>query len=127
MGGILNKALYGVLALLAVAAALGLAHYHGRALGAAECEQRWQARMNKDLTRAREDERRAQELADALGRRIHEEVAKIRIEHKTVKEVIRDEIREVPVYSECRVSDRVLQALNQHRAAADAGIAGRDN
>lgn len=121
MGGIRGKALHLGFTALAAIGLIASAYMTGRSAGVAYCEVKWADQIGADKDRARADERRAQALADAIGQRITEEIGRIRIEHKTVREVIRDEVREVPVYSECHISQRLLDTLNTHRAATDPG------
>lgn len=115
------RALAGFAAALVLVSALLAAYARGRSDGREACEAKYLAAAMEAAERAREDERRAQDLADALGRRISDEISRIRIEHRTVQQTIRDEVREVPVYGECRISDRLLDALNAYRTTPDPG------
>lgn len=110
---------FGALALLLVGS-WGL-YAKGARDGRAEVRAEWDKAVAADKAAARRDERRAQDLVNHVGARVASEIAKIRIEHTTITRTIRDEIKTVPVYSECILTDRVFDGLNRLRAATDPG------
>ncbi len=124
MGGIPSKALLGAVLTLVFVGALGGAWFKGRAAGMAACEARHQAAERDALRWVMEAERRSAEIVADIDRRLSERLAQIRIEHTTINRTIEHEIREVPVYSECRLSQRVFDALQGLRAATHPATDG---
>jgi hypothetical protein len=121
------------LALAAGAAALALAligwglwalWQAGHEAGRAEVQARWDDSLRLAEARARAEERLVQRAVDAIGARLSADLGRLRIEHTTINRRIVDEVRNVPVYGECRLTERVWRGLNQLRAATDPGAAG---
>lgn len=117
----------GAVVLVLGAAAWGLwrVHQTGYAAGVASVQARWDASAREAEKRARAEERLVQRAVDAIGARLTADLARIRIEHKTINRRIVDEVRSVPLYGECRLGQRVWDDLNTLRAATDTGTAGR--
>jgi hypothetical protein len=107
--------------LAAIMVALYAVYARGHSNGSAEVQARWDKAVATDKAKALADERRAQGIVDQVGQRVADEVSKIRVEHTTITRTIRNEIKTVPVYSECILTDRVFNGLNQLRAATDTG------
>lgn len=118
-------ALAAVIAVAALAWGALVLRQAGYDAGAAAVQTRWDAAVRADEAEARADERLIQRAVDAIGGRLTADLSRLKIEHKTINRSIVDEVRTVPVYSECRVSDGLWHNLNQLRAATDPGAAGR--
>jgi gas vesicle protein len=89
--------------------------------GEAANEAKHTAQDLADEKQARRDERLVQSAVDAIGGRLSLELRSLRIQHTTINKEIRDEVRTVPIYSECRISDGMWRRLNELRAATGAG------
>ena len=96
----------------------------GYEVGRAEVQARWDEAVRMAEQRARAEERLVQRAVDAIGVRLSADLSRLRIEHRTINRRIVDEVRSVPVYSECHLSDGVWRQLNQLRAATDSGVTG---
>lgn len=96
----------------------------GYEAGAAAVQARWDAAVREADRRARAEERLVQRAVDAIGARLSDDLSRLRIEHTTINRRIVDEVRNVPVYQSCMLTDGVWRQLNQLRAATDPGAAG---
>ncbi|MGE0668307.1 MAG: hypothetical protein AB7O49_17260 [Sphingomonadales bacterium] len=96
----------------------------GYEAGRAEVQARWDEAEREADKRARADERLMQRAVDAIGARLSADLSRLRIEHRTINRRIVDEVRSVPVYQSCILTDVVWRHLNQLRAATDAGAVG---
>lgn len=112
-------------ALIFVAALAGL-HAHGIRQGRAEVQQKWDAAKAKTQAQAARDEAMAERIVAETSAALSARLAAIKIEHTTINRTIENEIREVPVYRECVVTDSVWNNLNRLRAATRAGPAAGD-
>ena len=95
----------------------------GYETGKAEVQARWDAAVRNADRRARAEERLVQHAVDAIGARLSADLSRLRIEHKTINRRIVDEVHSIPVYSECRLTERVWRGLNELRAATGPGAA----
>lgn len=91
--------------------------------GRAEVQARWDAATREADRKARAEERLMQRAVDAIGARLSADLSRLRIEHRTINRRIVDEVHSIPVYGECRLTERVWHDLNQLRAATGAGLA----
>lgn len=92
--------------------------------GQADVQARWDDAVREADRQARADERLVQRAVDAIGARLSGDLSRLRIEHTTINRRIVDEVRNVPVYQSCVLTDGVWRQLNQLRAATDPGAAG---
>ena len=95
----------------------------GYEAGKAEVQARWDGSVRQANERARAEERLVQRAVDAIGARLSADLSRLRIEHRTINRRIVDEVHSVPVYSECRLTERVWRGLNELRAATGPGAA----
>lgn len=96
----------------------------GYETGKAEVQARWDDAVREADKAARAEERLVQRAVDAIGTRLSADLSRLRIEHRTINRRIVDEVHSVPVYGECRLTERVWHDLNELRAATAAGAAG---
>jgi hypothetical protein len=96
----------------------------GYETGKAEVQARWDDAVREADKAARAEERLVQRAVDAIGTRLSADLSRLRIEHRTINRRIVDEVHSVPVYGECRLTERVWHDLNELRAATGAGAAG---
>lgn len=90
--------------------------------GKAEVQARWDDAVREADRRAMAEERLVQRAVDAIGARLSADLSRLRIEHRTINRRIVDEVHSVPVYSECRLTERVWLGLNELRAATGPGV-----
>lgn len=95
----------------------------GYETGKAEVQARWDEAVREADKTARAQERLVQRAVDAIGARLSADLSRLRIEHRTINRRIVDEVHSVPVYGECRLTERVWHDLNKLRAATGAGVA----
>ncbi|MEN3976961.1 hypothetical protein [Emcibacter sp. SYSU 3D8] len=110
-----------VLALAGIGWAVWSVRQAGYEAGKAEVQARWDEAGRAADQRARAEERLVQQAVDAIGARLSVDLARLRIEHRTINRRIVDEVHSVPVYSECRLTERVWRDLNHLRATTDPG------
>jgi hypothetical protein len=96
----------------------------GYAAGEAAVQARWDAAARASERQARQDERLVQKAVDAIGARLSADLSRLRIQHATINRRIVDEVRNVPVYQSCMLTDGVWRQLNQLHAATGSGTAG---
>ena len=107
------------LILIVAAAALGYAYAQGRSDGAAheraECLDR-EAERTAAAERDRTEWRAQIDAWEAERRRLEQEaadaIAEIRVEYLPGKTIVRREVVEKPIYSECRIGGEMLKTLN---------------
>jgi uncharacterized protein HemX len=123
-----NKLVLGAIAVVVALGALGFGIWKireaGYDAGAAAVQARWDEQVREDEAQARRDERLVQRAVDAIGTRLSADLSQLRVTNTTINRRIVDEVRQVPVYSECRLTDSVWHDLNKLRAATSAGPAG---
>lgn len=112
----------GAILVFVILAAVGSAWFQGRLAGKSACEAKHKAAADAAAEQVRRLERQTADIIAGVDRRLAQRLAKIRIEHTTIHRTIEHEVREVPMYSECRISGRMLEQLNRLRAATDPAI-----
>lgn len=110
---------------LGVVLGLWALHAHGVAQGRKEVQSKWDRANAMAEANAARDEALAARIVADVGAGFSAWVSGIKIEHTTINRTIENEVREIPVYSECVLTDGVFAALNRIRAATQhSAVAG---
>lgn len=96
---------------------------YGVATGRNEIQQQWSAANAEAKAQAARDEAMATRIVSDTAAALSSELANLKIQHTTIHRTIENEVREVPVYSECLITGRVFDGLNQLLAETAAGDA----
>lgn len=92
------------------------------AAGFAEAEAQFQVKVAVANTKVAEKQNSINQFAGIFEMMANKEIADVNVKVQPILKEVQDEVAQNPLYSDCRVSDGMLDRLNAGRATVDKAI-----